>query len=262
MGKFYLLIWYLNNMNISGESLFKKKALMLGETKLCIQCIEYLVSDNRWELNSVISNDRIVIKWCNQNSIPVYPFARLDEINNNEFYLLSIINPHMIPESFFHRNKITLALNYHDSLLPKYAGVNSTTWAIINDEKIHGVTLHCITPEIDAGDIALQSAIPIEDNETAISLNLKCSERLLTLFQEVVNKINDGTLSTFKQNMSNRTYYSLRHIPENYALVNGIESLSILDKLVRGLTFGEGYVNSVASTKIFLNNRFYILKDQ
>ncbi len=235
--------------------------MILGESKLCIQCIEYLLNDDHWELIAIVSQDPIVIQWCNQHSVLVLPFARLDEIHDTEFYLFSVVNFNIIPESFFKQNKIILALNYHDSLLPRYAGLNSTTWAIVENEKIHGVSLHCISSEIDAGDIILQAEIPIEKNETAISLNLKCSEKLLLLFQEAIHQINAGTIATFKQDRVHRTYYGLEYIPENYALMNGIKDFSFLDRLRRGLTFGEGYSNSVASLKIFLHDRFYILSD-
>lgn len=234
-----------------------KKAILIGETKLCIQCAEYLI-DNKWKILTVVSDDKVVIDWSKNHSLPVLPVSQLSSIKENSFYLFSIINPYLIPESFLSQESVLFALNYHDSLLPRYAGINSTTWAIINNEEMHGVTLHQIGVKTDDGDIAAQSTIAIAKDETAISLNLKCSENLLSLFQEVITKIEQETLSLAKQNLANRTYYGAKAIPINYAIVNGIENFELLYRLVRALTFGDGYDNQVASVKVFLADRFYI----
>lgn len=51
------------------------------------------------------------------------------------------------------KNKI---INIHYSLLPKYRGYHSTVWAIINDEKYLGLTIHEMSEYIDDGDIIYQ----------------------------------------------------------------------------------------------------------
>src|SRR3990170_2686158 len=237
-----------------------KKAVIIGETRLCTQCAEYLLNNN-WKVISVVSDDKLVIEWANKNSVSIVPIDKLGTIELGNFYLFSIINPHLIPDYFLTNKKLLLALNYHDSPLPKYAGVNSTTWAIINNEKQHGVTLHKIEHGVDEGDIAAKSMVSIEEDETTISLNLKCSEHLLALFKEVITKINAGTLKFSKQNLANRTYYGLKSIPDNYGIINGIKDIETLSRLARGLTFGDEYDNPVATTKVALNGQFYIVED-
>lgn len=49
-------------------------------------------------------------------------------------------------------------INIHYSLLPKYRGLHSTVWAILNDEEELGYTIHLIDEEIDHGDIIHQSS--------------------------------------------------------------------------------------------------------
>jgi folate-dependent phosphoribosylglycinamide formyltransferase PurN len=46
-----------------------------------------------------------------------------------------------------------LAINYHDALLPNYAGGNAVSWALLHGEIGHGVTWHEMTERIDAGGI-------------------------------------------------------------------------------------------------------------
>jgi methionyl-tRNA formyltransferase len=56
--------------------------------------------------------------------------------------------------------------NIHGSLLPKYRGRTPHVWAIINNEKKTGITIHDITLECDAGDIFFQKEIPIKYSDT------------------------------------------------------------------------------------------------
>ncbi|MDR1057670.1 MAG: amino acid adenylation domain-containing protein, partial [Coxiellaceae bacterium] len=225
-----------------------------------MQCIEILLK-NKWEVVSVVSDDDIVVMWAKNNSILVLPTDKLNEIKVDKFYLFSIINHYLIPRSFLENKKLLLALNYHDGPLPKYAGINSTTWAIINNEKQHGITLHKIEASPDTGDIAMQAIIPIEQDETAISLNLKCSQQLLSLFKDTIYKIEKGRLKFVKQNLAQRTYYGLNYIPENYGIINGIKDAAVLYRLIRGLNFGVGYNNQVATIKVFLKDNFYIIEN-
>lgn len=61
-------------------------------------------------------------------------------------------------------------VNLHLSLLPKYRGAAPVQWAIINGEKITGVTTFHIVKEMDAGDIIYQEKAPILDEDTSTTL--------------------------------------------------------------------------------------------
>ncbi|MGH3776450.1 MAG: methionyl-tRNA formyltransferase [Pseudonocardiaceae bacterium] len=61
-------------------------------------------------------------------------------------------------------------LNVHDSLLPGYAGFAPLNWALINDEPEVGVTAHMMNAGFDAGDIVLQRATPVTDDDTIADL--------------------------------------------------------------------------------------------
>src|SRR3989339_2075511 len=54
-------------------------------------------------------------------------------------------------------------LNVHASLLPKYRGQHPLNWALLNDEKKIGVTIHLVSEELDAGNILIQKSINIKD---------------------------------------------------------------------------------------------------
>lgn len=64
-------------------------------------------------------------------------------------------------------------LNIHPSLLPKYKGLNTHQRAIDANEKEHGVSVHFVSPELDAGAVILQASTEIAHTETAETLASK-----------------------------------------------------------------------------------------
>lgn len=118
-----------------------KKAVIISETKLCTQCAEYPLNNN-WKIIFIVFDDKLIIEWVNKNTASAVPTAKLSTIESCNFYLFIVINLCLIHGSFLINRKLLLALNYHDSPLPKYAGVNSTTRAIINSEKQRGGLLY------------------------------------------------------------------------------------------------------------------------
>ena len=62
-------------------------------------------------------------------------------------------------------------INVHSSLLPKYRGAAPINWAILNGESETGVTIMHVVAALDAGDIILQAATPIDLNESVEQLH-------------------------------------------------------------------------------------------
>lgn len=62
----------------------------------------------------------------------------------------------IVPTSVLRKNT---CLNIHYSLLPKYRGMHSTVWAILNDEDYLGATIHIMNENIDDGPILYQYKI-------------------------------------------------------------------------------------------------------
>ncbi|HMN73104.1 MAG TPA: phosphoribosylglycinamide formyltransferase [Rhodoblastus sp.] len=61
-------------------------------------------------------------------------------------------------------------LNIHPALLPSYRGLHTHERALEDGVKIHGCTVHFVAPEMDAGPIVLQAAVPVEDSDDADAL--------------------------------------------------------------------------------------------
>lgn len=61
-------------------------------------------------------------------------------------------------------------LNIHPSLLPSFPGLHTHRRAIEAGVKLHGATVHFVTPALDHGPILVQAAVPVLDGDTEDAL--------------------------------------------------------------------------------------------
>ncbi len=103
------------------------------------------------------------------------------------------------------------AYNLHGSLLPKYRGRVPINWVLVKGEPETGITLHAMTPKPDDGDIVGQTSLPIDWDDTALSLTRKSAEAGRILVREVVPKLLDGTaLRISQKSLGPSTYFGGR----------------------------------------------------
>ena len=72
-------------------------------------------------------------------------------------------------------------LNIHPSLLPAYAGLHTHRRALADGVRVHGCTVHFVTPDVDVGPIVAQAAVPVHDGDTedALAARVLAAEHLL-----------------------------------------------------------------------------------
>jgi phosphoribosylglycinamide formyltransferase 1 len=61
-------------------------------------------------------------------------------------------------------------INIHPSLLPAYKGLHTHERALADGVRIHGCSVHFVVPELDAGPIIAQAAVPVEPGDDAGAL--------------------------------------------------------------------------------------------
>lgn len=61
-------------------------------------------------------------------------------------------------------------LNIHPSLLPAYKGTHTHERVLADRARIHGATVHFVTPELDSGPIIAQAAVPVLAGDTPDTL--------------------------------------------------------------------------------------------
>lgn len=69
-------------------------------------------------------------------------------------------------------------LNIHPSLLPAFPGLHTHARALAAGVKVHGATVHFVTPELDHGPIVIQAAVPVRpgDDEDALAARVLAQE--------------------------------------------------------------------------------------
>jgi len=83
-------------------------------------------------------------------------------------------------------------LNVHPSLLPAFAGVDAVGQALAHGVKVAGCTVHLVTPELDAGPIVRQAAVPVLPGDTAESLGARIRVEEHRLLPEAVSRVLAG----------------------------------------------------------------------
>lgn len=90
-------------------------------------------------------------------------------------------------------------INVHGSLLPKYRGAAPIQWAVINGEKVTGVTTMYMDIGMDTGDMILKEEVSIGEDETTGELWDKLSEVGAKLLVKTLKQIEDGTATRIPQ---------------------------------------------------------------
>ena len=93
-------------------------------------------------------------------------------------------------------------INLHGSLLPKYRGAAPINWAIINGEKVTGLTTMQIDAGLDTGPMLLKYQTGIGSDETAPDLYGQLAEAGAPLMVETLKKLDHGEITPTPQDNS------------------------------------------------------------
>jgi methionyl-tRNA formyltransferase len=90
-------------------------------------------------------------------------------------------------------------INCHAGKLPFYRGRNILNWALINDEKEFGITVHYVDEGIDTGDIILQRTFKITDEDDYGTLLERAHTECAGVLYEAIKQIRNGTATRTAQ---------------------------------------------------------------
>lgn len=102
------------------------------------------------------------------------------------------------------------ALNLHPSLLPKFRGRSPINWALVQGETETGVTLHHMVEKPDRGDVVAQRAIPIHEDDTALTLHRKATEAARALLRDALPLLAARRAPRIPQDHSRASYFGGR----------------------------------------------------
>lgn len=85
-------------------------------------------------------------------------------------------------------------INIHPSLLPRHQGLNTHQRVLDAGDKIHGVSVHFVSPELDAGPVILQAEIPVYTDDDADTLAERIHQQEHRIYPQVIHWFADDRL--------------------------------------------------------------------
>lgn len=100
----------------------------------------------------------------------------------------------ILTEQFVNRYQGRL-LNIHPSLLPAYAGMHTHERALQDGVKIHGCTVHFVTPDLDHGPIIIQAAVPVLSLDTPQALAARVLKEEHLIYAQAIRWLCSGQVT-------------------------------------------------------------------
>ncbi|MBB5390761.1 MULTISPECIES: phosphoribosylglycinamide formyltransferase [unclassified Herbaspirillum] len=85
-------------------------------------------------------------------------------------------------------------LNIHPSLLPSFPGLATHRQALAAGVKLHGATVHFVTPDLDHGPIVAQACVPVLEGDSEEALAERVLEQEHVIYPRAVNWFVQGRL--------------------------------------------------------------------
>ncbi len=188
----------------------------MGNPEFAIPTLEAIQKSNH-DLIAVISNPpKPMGRGRKIRSTPVGEFAKKNHIK--------LIEPNSLKSAGFKQKLINLnpdifvvvafkilpqqiidipsygSINLHASLLPKYRGAAPIQWALMNGDKITGITIFQIVKNVDTGNILLQKDLKVLDSDNMLTLGTRLCSSGASLTIQALDKIEKKTIKMIEQN--------------------------------------------------------------
>jgi methionyl-tRNA formyltransferase len=207
----------------------RKSVIFLGSKPIGYQCLQYLLSVKdrlNIEVTAVLTQARKefdrradLASLAGEEGIPV--INSLNELPTCD--ILYSVQYHQILKQE-HINKASqIALNLHMAPLPEYRGSNQFSFAILEERKEFGTTIHRIDTSIDHGDILFEKRFPIPAKCWIKELYDLTEEASLALFKESLPNIVAGDYKLTPQQSLEATRGSSLHYRSEMAEIKQID---------------------------------------
>lgn len=195
-----------------------RSVIVLGKGLNAIRATKWFMDRAEYNLLMVVPNqphptwEESFLEWVQTKGLPMVEtghYKDIPQLSDKKWrpdLVVSLNYNRIIKEWFIKRCK--RIINMHNSPLPKYRGVSPVNWALKNGEKVHGVTIHEITPGIDDGAIIAQVTFPIDPEiDEVIDVYNCCVEKGWELFERTIPNLDQ--IKAIPQDNAQVTYYSL-----------------------------------------------------
>lgn len=189
-------------------------------------------------------NESAVKKYAGQQGIPVLQplklkdpefLRQLSALNADLFVVVAF---RMLPQEVWSMPRLG-TINLHAALLPQYRGAAPINWAVINGEKMSGVTTFMIDKDIDTGGIILRQECRISETDTAGDLH----DRLMPLGSDLIVQTVEGLIQKNVETRVQRSFiqgsevlHPAPKITRELCHIDWNDSTANIYNLIRGLS--------------------------
>ena len=225
------------------------RLVFMGTPDFAVPCLEAVIAAGHDVVAAFSQPDKPVgrkqiimptpVKECAlKHNIPVYQPNSLR--NEENFKLMQDLKPDAVAVVAYGKlipaDMLKIApfgyINVHGSILPKYRGAAPIQWAVVNGDKITGVTTMLLGEGMDTGDILEIAKTEIGKNETGGELFDRLSAMGADLLVSTLSKVEKGLLTPEKQDENQATLAPI--INKEMAVVDFNNSAQKIHNLVRG----------------------------
>jgi len=197
------------------------KVIFFGTPEYAVPVLQAII-DSRHEVVAVVSqpdkakgrSNKIVPTPVKQlalaNNIPVFQYEKIRKDDVSELLsidadiIVTCAYGQIIGSNILFAKKHGV-INFHGSLLPYYRGSSPIQWALINNEKITGVSVLRSGIGMDDGPVMLERKIDITPDDNAITLFDKLSRLSADMVDETLDLIESGNAIFVDQDESKAT---------------------------------------------------------
>jgi len=172
-----------------------KRVVYLGSRVIGLRCLEYLLDNKKkFDIDIVAIGTQLREGFSDGYSIAAlaqsHGIALIDTPDEiPECHIIYSVEYHKIIKQNHIDRANDIAVNLHLGPLPDYRGCNQFSFAIFNQAKVFGVTVHQIGAGIDSGDILFEDRFDIPANIWVEELYAMGAERGQALFERTLERI-------------------------------------------------------------------------
>lgn len=212
-----------------------------GDFELGVVCNKTETGNNNWQKS---------LRWF-AKKYNVKEYLLEEMYNIPDLVFLSLEFDQIIKTERFKDARI---YNIHFSMLPKYKGMYTSAWPILNGEDYSGVTFHKIDNGIDTGDIIAQKQFSIRGmtcRELYNSYIVYGTELVINCLNDVLN----NCVKALPQKIEHSTYYSRNSLDYSKITIDYNQTADCIARQIRAFSFREYQLpkfknKSVISTEI------------
>ena len=140
-------------------------------------------------------------------------------------FIFSYKNYWLLPDNLLKSAKV-MALNFHPAT-PQFPGSGSYSWALYENSKFFGITVHLMNQKFDNGKILDVYSFPVEEGETVENLIDKTSNFSVAIFQKFLKKLSNMTTNQMQKMISEPSRFNWARQARTIKDIDNMSKLNI-----------------------------------